>query len=78
MLLTPAGELESRLARLQGELQEHEIDAALFVESVDLFYLAGTIQQGHLLVPAAGTPLLLVRKDVERPAANRRWPRSSR
>jgi len=66
MLLTPLAELQNRLVRFQAVLQKNEIDAAVLVENVDLFYLAGTIQQGHMLVPASGEPLLLVRKDPER------------
>ncbi len=66
MLLTPAAELESRLIRFQDALRGRGLDAAIVVGNVDLFYLTGTMQQGHLLVPAQGEPQLLVRKDPER------------
>jgi Xaa-Pro dipeptidase len=42
------------------------VDLAVIVGNADLFYLAGTIQQAHLLLPAQGEPLLLVRKDPDR------------
>ena len=38
----------------------------MIVQNADLYYLSGTLQQGQLLIPAAGEPVLLVRKDPER------------
>lgn len=66
MLLTPASELDARTARAQQALRARGIDAAIVTGNANLFYLAGTIQQGHLLLPAEGEPLLLVRKDADR------------
>lgn len=66
MLLTPAAELETRTLRVQQALRAREVDLALVVGNANLFYLAGTIQQAHLLLPAEGEPLLLVRKDPAR------------
>lgn len=62
----PERELEERVERVQACLSRQGIDCALVVQSVDLFYLTGSIQQGDLLVPARGEPVYLVRKDVER------------
>ena len=39
------------------------------MQSADLVYLSGTAQNAHLVVPASGEPLLLVRRDLERARA---------
>jgi len=62
----PAEELDRRIAVFQAGLQRDGIDAALIVQSADLVYLSGTAQNAHLIVPAEGEPLLLVRRDLER------------
>ena len=62
----PRAEIEARILRLQAALSQAGMDLALVVQNADLFYLSGTIQQGYLLVPAEGEPVLLVRKDPER------------
>ena len=62
----PAAELADRVARFQTGLRAAEIDAAVLVQSADLVYLSGTAQNAHLIVPAQGEPLLLVRRDLER------------
>jgi Xaa-Pro dipeptidase len=62
----PRTEIESRIGRFQAALKPAGIDLAVIVQNADLFYLTGTLQQGQLLVPAEGDPVLLVRKDPER------------
>lgn len=74
MLLTPSTELETRIARVQERLRRDHFDGALIVGNAHLFYLAGTIQQGHLLLPAEGEPLLLVRRDLGRARAESALP----
>jgi len=59
-------ESERRIARLQGELLAKGIDAALFIYPIDIYYFAGTRQNSLLYVPAAGEPMLLVRKSLAR------------
>ncbi|MBE0602797.1 MAG: aminopeptidase P family protein, partial [Deltaproteobacteria bacterium] len=54
--LTPAEEIHARIARLQGRIREAGLDAAVVVQNADLFYFAGSIQQGMLVVPAEGDP----------------------
>ena len=61
-----AAEIGARIAKLQQDLQQREIDAALIVQKTDLFYFSATSQQGWLYIPAAGEPLLLVFKDFDR------------
>lgn len=66
MRLTPRSELDDRIGRLQGLLTEESMDAALVLQNADLFYLSGTIQQSHLVIPSSGEPLLMVRKSLGR------------
>jgi Xaa-Pro dipeptidase len=65
----PAEEIARRIAAFQAGLQRDGLDAALIVQSADLVYLSGTAQNAHLVVPASGEPLLLVRRDLERARA---------
>lgn len=55
-----------RVAALQGALSREGIDAAFIVQNADLFYYTGSIQQGVLVVPAAGDPVYFVRRVYER------------
>lgn len=68
-MAVPSSEIEARLARTQEVLAQSGIDCAIIIQSVDLFYLTGTAQQCHLLVPAVGEPLLLVRRNPVRARA---------
>lgn len=68
-LNTPTDEIQSRIAGLQRILAQRELDGALILQRVDLFYFTGTIQQGSLYVPAAGEPLLMVNKVLARARA---------
>lgn len=65
----PVEELERRIGALQAALRDDGIAAALLVEATDLYYLAGTVQDAHLLVPADGPPALLVRRSLARAEA---------
>jgi Xaa-Pro dipeptidase len=66
MRITPKTELDQRLARFQALLAREGFDGALLLQRADLFYFSGTTQQAHLFVPAAGAPLLMVRKSLSR------------
>ncbi len=68
-LNTPKAELEQRIFKLQKYLKKENIDGALILQRVDLFYFSGTIQQAHLYVPANGDPVLMVRKSYDRAKA---------
>jgi Xaa-Pro aminopeptidase len=59
----------SRLSRYQASLAEHGLSGALLLNAVDVFYLAGTRQNGALFVPAAGAAVVLVRKSLARARA---------
>jgi Xaa-Pro aminopeptidase len=64
----PLSEIQQRLLTFQGRLSvaAAPVDLALIIQNTDLYYLAGTVQTGHLLVPAQGDCRLLIRKVLER------------
>ena len=62
----PRQEIERRIGAFQAALGAADLDAALIVESSDLYYLTGTNQDAHLVVPATGEPVYLVRRDLGR------------
>ncbi len=66
MRITPAQELEKRAQKLQALMQKEGIDGAIILQNADLIYLAGTCQQSHLFIPAQGSPVLMVKKDLAR------------
>ena len=59
-------EYARRIERLQTRLTEAELDGALYIYPIDIFYLTGTRQNSTLWVPQQGAPFLLVRKSFER------------
>ena len=67
--MTPRDEIDRRLEALRVALAGDGLDAALIVQHTDLAYFSGTNQQAHLVVPAAGDPVLLVRRVLERARA---------
>ncbi len=68
-LNTPKSELDHRIAKLQDYLIKNNIDGALIVQRVDLFYFSGTIQQANLYIPADGDSILIAFKSSERATA---------
>ena len=65
----PPSEIELRIAKLQQILTKDSIDGALILQNTDMYYFAGTIQQGHLFIPSTGEPILMVKKSVQRATA---------
>jgi Xaa-Pro aminopeptidase len=65
-MAVPRSEIEQRLARLREHLAAVGLDGALLHGITNLYYYTGTAQQAHLWVPAAGEPVLLVRRVLER------------
>jgi len=59
-------ESQDRILRLQGMLRSKDIQAALFILPIDVYYFSGTRQNAILWIPADGTPMLLVRKSLSR------------
>jgi Xaa-Pro aminopeptidase len=62
-------EHQTRVTRYQEALRERGLAGALLLNAVDVFYLSGTGQNATLWVPAAGEPVLLVRKSFTRAKA---------
>jgi Xaa-Pro aminopeptidase len=65
----PSSEIDVRIHKLQQRLAKDSIDGALILQNTDLYYFAGTIQQGHLYIPSAGEPILMVKKSIHRATA---------
>jgi Xaa-Pro aminopeptidase len=63
---TPVEEISARTGNLQDHLRRLDLDGALLAQNTDLFYFSGTLQQGHLYIPALGEPVLMVRKHLPR------------
>ena len=68
-LNTPKSELDHRVKNLKDHLKQNNIDAALILQRIDLFYFSGTFQQGSLYIPVDGEPILMVNKNTERARA---------
>jgi len=67
--VTEQSEIQTRVARYRQALGERGLAAGLLLNAVDVFYLSGTGQNAALFVPAAGDPILLVRKSFTRARA---------
>jgi Xaa-Pro aminopeptidase len=61
----PEEEIKKRLLALQERLKEKEVDLALILQNVDLFYLTGSLQRGFLLV-SKEEATFFVQRDYER------------
>lgn len=59
-------EAELRTARMQALLKDKELDGALFIYPIDVYYFTGTRQNSTLWIPAEGEPMMLVRKSYSR------------
>ncbi len=70
----PAGEIQARIGRLQQCMAGRSMDAVFIADRVDLFYFSGTCQDGFLLVPRQGRPLLFIRRYPPRAAAESSLP----
>ena len=62
----PESEISARVAKIQQEMAEKEIDGIFINQRVDLFYFTGTAQNGFLYIPADGEPLLCIKKYLPR------------
>ncbi|MEN6566587.1 MAG: Xaa-Pro peptidase family protein [Veillonellales bacterium] len=55
-----------RTGKLQQKIIEQGLDGALIFLNSDLFYFTGTVQTSFLYIPAAGEPVLMVKKGLRR------------
>jgi Xaa-Pro aminopeptidase len=69
MQTVPASEIANRIVVLQELLKKKDVDSAVIRQSADLFYFTGTVQDAHLIIPATGNPVYLVRRSIERAEA---------
>ncbi|MED4604460.1 aminopeptidase P family N-terminal domain-containing protein, partial [Paenibacillus validus] len=67
-------EYKQRVGRLQHKLQTGGFDGMVVTQNVDLYYLAGSMQTGYLIVPASGDPKFFVRRSVARAEEESAWP----
>ncbi|MDR3270867.1 MAG: Xaa-Pro peptidase family protein, partial [Peptococcaceae bacterium] len=70
----PAPELQARVDTFQETLRAQNIDGALITQKADLLYYAGTAQNAHVYIPAAGSPVLCVYRNLERARQESCWP----
>lgn len=69
-MAVPADEIRRRIAAVQRALADDGVDMALIVEATDVVYVTGVMADAHVLVPADGDPIALVRRSVERVQAD--------
>ena len=59
-------EICERIEKMQAKLKEQELDGALFIYPIDVYYFTGTRQNASLWMPTEGAPFLMVRKSFAR------------
>ena len=62
----PYEEIGKRLTKLKSGMEKNEIEGLLVIQKMDRYYLSGTTQDGFLFVPVEGTPLLMIKRELER------------
>ena len=65
---TPKEELESRISQLKKSMEKQGLSFSIILQNVDLFYFAGTIQKGILVIPVEHDPILFIEKNIDRAA----------
>jgi Xaa-Pro aminopeptidase len=59
-------EIKKRLARVRTGMKKQEIETLLVIQKMNLYYLSGTTQDGLLIIPLGGQPLLAMKRELER------------
>jgi Xaa-Pro dipeptidase len=70
----PREEIRLRVAGLKKGLVAAGIDFAIVTETVDLYYLTGSMQKAILVVAADQEPLYFVRRSLDRAREESPWP----
>ena len=65
---TPREESEDRINQLRKIMEKEGITFSIILQNVDLFYFAGTVQKGVLVVSVDHGPLLFIERNVDRAA----------
>ncbi len=72
--LVPHDELRRRVAALQARLAAADVDLAIVQSPSDVLYVAGSVLDGWVLVPASGAARVLARRAAARVQAETCWP----
>jgi len=64
--LVPTAEIRQRLAQAQTAAAKAGLSGVLILQNVDRYYFTGTLQDGILWIPSAGSPVYWVRRSLER------------
>lgn len=62
----PGDDIQLRIKRFQQRLAAQDLDGALLLQNIDIYYFSGTLQRAILFIPVSGTPLLMVTKSLSR------------
>jgi Xaa-Pro dipeptidase len=65
---TPKEELESRISQLRKSMEKQGLAFSIILQNVDLFYFAGTIQKGFLVISVDHDPMLFIERNIDRAA----------
>jgi len=66
MQRTPREELQRRITSLQTILQAADVDGAIIIHNVNVYYFGGTVQKAYLFIPAEREALFFVGKNPDR------------
>lgn len=65
LLQIPVEESKNRITRIQQQLVELGIDAALISDNANKFYITGRVYNGYCYIPSQGEAIFFVRRPVE-------------
>ncbi|MFX0171481.1 MAG: M24 family metallopeptidase [Candidatus Hodarchaeota archaeon] len=57
-------EIDSRTKNLQKQLEQEEVDGALFLSTPELYYYSGIGSDGAVYVPIEGDPIYLIKRNL--------------
>lgn len=66
MMKIPEKEIGTRIQGLKNYLNQNVIDLVIIMQNVDQYYYTGTIQDGILLIPVSGYPILFIKRTLQR------------
>lgn len=64
--LIPEKEINKRISALRAKLGTCNLTGCLILDSINIFYYSGTMQNGALFVPTSGEPVFFIRRSLER------------
>ena len=62
----PKQEIEGRIQAFQSVLDREDLDGAVILQNVDIYYFSGTLQRSVLFIPRKGNPVLVAIKSFHR------------